>query len=105
MVFHKIAIAFLLISFVKVSQNMDSTEVISISVWPQVPLIEEDTSGRYLNFDTVLKNTTAHAIDISAIELSVMDRKGKLVVRKSLNQNGKVPSIDVIGNTLIQPGG
>ena len=111
--FHKISITFLLISFVKVSmlyagndtiQNNDSTKVISISVWPQVPLIEKAPFGRYLNFDMVLKNTSSHAIDVSAIELSVVDRKGKLVVRKSLNQNGKVPSIGLIGNTCVQPG-
>jgi hypothetical protein len=111
--FHKISITFLLISFVKVSmlyagnntiQNNDSTKVISISVWPQVPLIEKDPFGRYLNFDMVLKNTISHAIDISAIELSVIDRKGKLVVRKSLNQNGQVPSIGLIGNTGMRPG-
>lgn len=85
-------------------QNQDTSKQFSLKVWPKIPLIEKDQFGQYLNFDIVVKNVSNQAVELSEIEICVIDRLGKLALRKSLNQNGQTPSIGLIGKTIIQPG-
>jgi hypothetical protein len=84
--------------------HRDSPDSITISVYPQNQLIEVDTHAQYLNFDMVLKNTTQHVYQLSMIQVSVLNKRGELVQRKYLNQNGRAPSISLLGNTIIKPG-
>jgi hypothetical protein len=84
--------------------KIDTSKIISIAVLPSVPLIEKDKFGQYLNFDIILKNQTPHVLDISAIEVSVIDNSEKLVFRKTINRNGHPPGIETIGTTVINPG-
>ena len=79
-------------------------KIISVYFFPAIPLIEKDQYGQYLNFDLVIKNTSGHILDLSAIEITVIDKAGKIVLRKSLNQNGQAPSIALLGNTILKPG-
>jgi hypothetical protein len=82
----------------------DTAEVVSVAVYPLDPLIEADSHAQYLNFDLVLRNRTGHILQLSMIQLSILDGKGGLVQRNYLNQNGQSPSIALLGNTIIQPG-
>lgn len=85
-------------------KKVETSEAVSISILPANPLIEKDQYGQYLNFDIIIKNTSNHILDLSSIEVSVMDASAKLVLRKSINNNGQSPGIKIIGNTIIKPG-
>jgi hypothetical protein len=82
----------------------DSIQPVSVSVYPLNPIIETDKHKQYLNFDIVLKNNTLHTLQLVMMQISVIDDKGELVARKYLNQNGRLPSIAQIGNTILSPG-
>jgi hypothetical protein len=82
----------------------DSGKIAIARVFPEKPLIEKDQYAQYLNFDITLMNTSGRTLDLSAIEISIIDDRGDLILRKSLNSNGQAPSIDLIGNKLIKPG-
>lgn len=84
--------------------NSDTGKFVDIKVLPQVPLIEKDRFSQYLNFDLTIRNTSKHILDLSEMEISVIDAKGNLILRKSLNSNGQAPSIKLVGNTIIKPG-
>ncbi len=79
-------------------------KIISVNVFPAIPLIEKDRYGQYLNFDLVIKNNSSHSLDLNALQVSVIDKSGKLVLRKSLNENGQAPSIVLLGNTILRSG-
>ena len=67
-------------------------------------MIEKDIYGYYLNFDITIKNQTAHALELSSIEIAVMDATGKLVQRKFMDHNKQSQDVDVLGITVIKPG-
>ena len=73
-------------------------EAASISILPTNPLIEKDQYGQYLNFDITIKNTGNHVLDLNTIEVSVMDLSNKLILRKSINNNGQQPGIKTSAN-------
>lgn len=80
------------------------TSKVAIKISPVRPLIEKDIYGYYMNFDITIKNQTNHTIELSSVEASVMDKTGKLVLRKFMNSNGKAPGIDLLVYTTIKPG-
>jgi len=82
----------------------DTSKVAIVKILPAKPLVEKDIYGYYLNFDITIKNQTTHVLDLSSIELTILDNAGKLETRKFLNRNGRSPGIEVLGNTLINPG-
>ena len=84
--------------------NNDSSIVISIQVYPEKPLIEKDDDDQYLNFDLVIKNMGSHTLELNCIEVTVFDKQDKLVLRKFVNRNGRAPSIDLVGKTVLLPG-
>ncbi|OIQ74567.1 putative peptidase [mine drainage metagenome] len=80
------------------------TSKVAITISPVRPLIEKDIYGYYMNFDITIKNQTTHTIELSSVEASVMDKTGKLVLRKFMNSHGKAPGIDLLVYTTIKPG-
>jgi len=82
----------------------DTGKVPEIRILPAKPLVEKDIRGYYLNFDISIKNQTTHTLELSSMEMSVLDIAGKLETRKFLNRNGRSPGIEVLGNVLIKPG-
>jgi murein DD-endopeptidase MepM/ murein hydrolase activator NlpD len=85
------------------AKNIDTGKAL-ITILPARPLVEKDIYGYYLNFDIAIRNQTTHVLDLSSMEMSVLDVAGKLVTRKFLNRNGQSPGIEVLGNTLVKPG-
>jgi hypothetical protein len=84
--------------------KIDSSSVASIKITPARPLVEKDIYGYYLNFDIVIKNQTAHSLELSSIEIAIKDGTGKLVQRKFMDHNGQSPELATIGNMVIKPG-
>ena len=84
--------------------QIDSSKFATIKITPPKPLIEKDIYGYYLNFDIIIKNQTAHVLELNSVEVAVMDATGKLVQRKFIDHNGQSPGNDVLGNTIIKPG-
>jgi len=84
--------------------EIDSSKIAAIKITPPKPLIEKDIYGYYLNFDIIIKNQTAHVLELNSVEVAVMDATGKLVQRKFIDHNGQSPGNDVLGNTIIKPG-
>ncbi len=50
-----------------------------------------------LSVDFVLTSQSSEELTVGAIELSVLDRAGKLQLRSTVNSDGERPSIDVLG--------
>ncbi|WP_428329756.1 M23 family metallopeptidase [Mucilaginibacter sp.] len=84
--------------------SADTSKLASIKISPEKPLIEKDIYGYYLNFDITIENKSKHTIELSSVEASVVDNKGKLVLRKFMNSDGKTPGIDLLVYTIIKPG-
>jgi murein DD-endopeptidase MepM/ murein hydrolase activator NlpD len=84
--------------------KIDSSKVASIKITPAKPLVEKDIYGYYLNFDIVIKNQTAHSLELSSIEIAIKDGTGKLVQRKFIDHNGQSPELAALGNMMIKPG-
>jgi len=85
-------------------KKIDTSKVALIKILPVKPLIEKDIFGYYLNFDIAITNQSTHLLELSAIEASVIDIKGKLLQRKFINRSGQAPGIDVVGTITIKPG-
>src|ERR1700740_973530 len=79
-----------------------ASEVASINISPNNPLIEKDQHGQYLNFDITIKNTSTHTLYLATIEASVMDALVKPIFRQSVSINGQASGIRSIGNTLLK---
>jgi hypothetical protein len=69
---------------------------VKVEVRPERPYIEESTSGRALNFDFVVENTTERPLRLDEIQVSAFDGRGALASRKILNTNGPSPGIRTI---------
>jgi len=83
--------------------NPDTGKVV-VNIGPVHPLIEKDIYGYYMNFDITIKNHTSHILELSSVEAAIMDDKGKLALRKFMNNEGSAPGIDLLVYTLIKPG-
>jgi Peptidase family M23 len=77
---------------------------ITIEVRPATVTVERTPSGQFLNFDLILTNTTADPVTLGAVTMSVLDRSGKLALRREINSDGERPSIDVLGAHELRPG-
>jgi len=83
--------------------NTDTGKV-CVKIGPAHPLIEKDIYGYYMNFDITIKNQTSHTLELSSVEVAIMDDKGKLALRKLINNQGSAPGINLLVNTVIKPG-
>jgi Peptidase family M23 len=81
-----------------------SAGVSTIAVVPTTPLIEKDEYGQLLNFDLIFSNKSLHIIELCGLQVSVYDTHHQLIERKFINDNGRAPSIALLGQTTIRPG-
>ncbi len=80
-----------------------AADEVAIAVRPGRPCIEEVAAGQALNFDLQLENGAEATVTLSAIEVSVVDAKGGLQLRKFVDGNGSSPSIQVVANRTLDP--
>ena len=86
------------------SLGIDTSKGPSVLISPEKPLIEKDLYGYYLNFDIIIKNRTNHILELSSVEVEVMDPTGKIVLRKSVNHDGRSTGAYLQSSTEVKPG-
>ena len=88
-----ILFATLFFAFNAMSQTSNAlSQAVEVTVTPQQIYVEKGKSEQSLSFDFLLYNTTATALLINKIQLSVFDANDKLVLRKFAN-NGITPNL------------
>lgn len=75
-----------------------------VEVRPHVVHIERRDHAQVLNFDFLVTNLTGEACLLQEIEVSVYDAKGRLQVRRTLNDNGNSPGIATVNRRQIATG-
>ena len=78
---------------------------IQVNVLPGQPLIERRRGQQIVNFDLLVTNTDTIPYKLVCIRLKLFDRDGRLEVERELNENGKPPALNSIGQRLLKPGG
>jgi Peptidase family M23 len=77
---------------------------VTVTVKPEHPMIERRGSTRYLNCDFLLQKRGGHALRLEEVQVSVLDRDGRLVLRRFISGNGTRPSIETVGKRDLEPG-
>jgi Peptidase family M23 len=79
---------------------------ISVRVYPERPLIERDEHQQYLNFDFGLANASDSAITVERVEMSVFDRRDRLIRRQFIWSKGAAnPGFTTVTDRTIPAGG
>lgn len=77
---------------------------VSVSLQPQVPLIERTAFGQALNFDIRVANTGAAPLTLRAVQVTVRNKAGEVVQVSEINDNGPAPGIDVVVTREVKAG-
>lgn len=75
---------------------------LSITPRPERIYIEKSAAGQMIHCDFIVENLTAENWQIQQIELSVLDKVGKLSLRKFVNESGSIqtiPNRKLVGKT------
>jgi hypothetical protein len=83
------------------SLNAGTLEIVTK---PANPFIEKHKNQQFVNFDLLVKNAGQTTYTLVSIKLSVFDGKGKLEIKREMNENGRPPALNVIGEHLLRPG-
>lgn len=73
----------------------------TVAFAPAKPWIEHRDTRQFLNFDVVVTNQGKSTLRLAEIELSVIDSAGSLVLRQTVNSNGRAPAIDIVAKELL----
>jgi murein DD-endopeptidase MepM/ murein hydrolase activator NlpD len=79
-----------------------NNDAVKITVKPQQVYIERRALRQLINFDFRVENLSKETLLIQKIELSVFDKKDKLILRKFLDDNGTRPNIQTIANREVE---
>jgi hypothetical protein len=77
---------------------------VSLRVLPQPALISADAEGQSLSVDLLLDNGSSETLDLDEVQISVLDRTGKLVLRRFIDGNGTRPSIRTADAAVVPAG-
>jgi hypothetical protein len=77
---------------------------IQIVTLPDHPFIERRGDRQFVNFDFLVVNNGSRPYRLVAIKLSVFDHTGKLELARELNENGRPPALDMVGERLLSVG-
>jgi Peptidase family M23 len=86
------------------SSDTLKTGTLEIAAKPTRPFIEKHKNQQFVNFDLLVKNAGHTAYALVSIKLSVFDGQGKLEIKREMNENGRPPALNVIGEHLLRPG-
>ena len=84
----KLALAALCLAGVGAGVLAAQAPLVSVSVQPVQPLIEQGKQQQLLNFDFRVDNKSTEKIELSGIEVSVLGAGGKLLAQYRLGTNG-----------------
>jgi hypothetical protein len=79
--------------------------VLTVTVLPKPAYIERSDSAQLVNCDLRIENGTGLPWELTAIEVSVLDRAGALAWRKRIDDGGVSPGITVVPNRALPAGG
>jgi murein DD-endopeptidase MepM/ murein hydrolase activator NlpD len=77
---------------------------VSLQVEPGKVYLERVPGGQALNFELVLHNRSALALDIDRLQVSVFDAGDHLLLRRFIDGNGVRPSVAVLGEHSVPAG-
>jgi hypothetical protein len=86
------------------SQPNGRAPEIAITPAPGRPFIEMRGDQQHINFDLLVRTGGQRVYRLVCIRLRVYDRSGGLEIEQELNENGKPPALDMVGDRLLQPG-
>ncbi|MFD2368088.1 M23 family metallopeptidase [Pseudoduganella sp. GCM10020061] len=76
---------------------------VDVSVQPARPLVERGKDGQQLlNIDFLIENKSAETVELSEVEVSVLDASKQLVAQYRVGTNGM--SVLVVPNRVVEPG-
>ena len=81
-----------------------AADVTSVEVRPQIPFLETTVAGLSANFDIVLNNHERASVQVSEVSVTYVDDHGRSLYERRIDENGSVPSIDTIGNSMVARG-
>jgi murein DD-endopeptidase MepM/ murein hydrolase activator NlpD len=84
--------------------HAQTTQDVTVTFEPSIPLIEHRDGRQLLNFDLVVVNRGGHRLRLTEIEVSVFDSAGNLVMRKAVNSNGLAPGIEAVARPQLDAG-
>jgi archaellum component FlaG (FlaF/FlaG flagellin family) len=71
---------------------------------PDQPFIERRNGQQLINFDLLIKNVGSKTYNLVSIKVQVFDKGAHLELERELNENGKPPALNMVGERLLQPG-
>jgi hypothetical protein len=78
--------------------------MLQMKIKPEPVYIEMGGYAQFLNFDILLENDGEEDLSFEKIVARFLNSKGELILRKFLDRNGMVPSLDLIGKTKFEKG-
>jgi len=82
----------------------DSPPAVSIAVAPNPAYVERTPHGQYLSCDIEATNRGAAAVRITDLRAKLFSEDGTLLAWRKIDSNGARPSIEVLGQSRIEPG-
>src|SRR6266849_3869542 len=89
-------------AFPQTVQPSSGLQVVSV---PEHPFLEHRGTRQIVNFDLLVRNTSAERLKLVSVKLQVFDRTGKLAAELELNENGHPPALDIVGERVLEPHG
>jgi hypothetical protein len=86
------------------SQPNGRVPEIAVTAAPGRPFIEMRGDQQHINFDLLVRANGQKVYRLVCIRLRVYDRSGSLEVERELNENGRPPALDLVGDRLLKPG-
>ncbi|ESU22769.1 hypothetical protein FEDK69T_20300 [Flavobacterium enshiense DK69] len=71
---------------------------IKIEHKPEHPIIEKTDGKNALNFDFIISNSSKDTMQLTKLEVRLLDKNNQLIQQKFLDNNGTAPSINTIPN-------
>ena len=78
---------------------------VELTVVPSTVYVERVGTGQLLNFDLAFVNSSEREALLVSVELRVVDRSGRLVLRRTVDEHGLRPSIETIPDRVVPPMG
>jgi hypothetical protein len=79
-------------------------DTLTLEQRPTRAYVERSRTVQTVDVDLAVTNGHAKEIRLDAIEVSVLDRAGRLQFRRFVDANGLRPGIDLIGERKVAPG-
>ena len=80
------------------------TALAQARILPEKPCLEPTATGSSANFDVLVTNDKAWAVEVSEIAVTTFDARGAAVLERRIDGNGFAPAIETVANRVLAPG-